>query len=902
MATLILGTIAKNAGWNAFWSGAAAMAGSIIDQSLFAPSFSREGPRLDDLRLQTSTYGAFIPRIYGTVRAECNVIWGTNYVEHVTTEKQGGGGKGGGGGGEVTTTSYTYSVSFAVGICQGPIQSLGRVWADGKLIDLSKHSYILYYGTETQNPDPFIEGIEGAGNVPAYRGLAYIVFKDFYVTDYGNRIPNLSFEVTHAIHDLKAIVDEISRDAGLEASEFDAASLEGITVPGYIASGEKTRRSQVEELQMLYVFDGVERNGQAVFRTRDFTKVTAVSLDEMGVSEQASSAGFYTVTRMDERELPARLTIKYLSADKDYQQGVMTAFRQITESRNEKTLDAGFVLTDSAAKFLADTRLYEAWIGRTKYEFSLGSRYAHILPGDILELALVDNRKVLVVVSKTAYGKPGIIKIQAESTYSGTYVVATRAVDPEPEVQPAPAATAVTAEFLDIPRLPGDANAADDTMYVAATAEVYYGASVFRSNDNGLTYSLSLYRIPQATMGVTSSALGSGPTAFWDNANTLDVVLASGTLESRPALDVLNGFNAALVGEEIIQFTTAVLMADKTYRLSGLLRGRLGTEHKVASHGVGDRFVLLSSATLGKLTVPSSDWFRSQQYRVGPATLPITHLLYQDKHVTPQGIMALPLSPCHIKGARDAGGNLTITWKRRTRADGSWKNYVDVPLGETTETYDVEILGDGSQRIIGYTTTPGTNVANQATITLLAGRWSNGSAATLVNGQKETNSDYAVDTTTVGSLSFAFAAAKTFSQVKIWNSQVTTDPCRGVRIYANGSLVLDDAVIVPTGGRTYDLTGQPAGTTLRLDFPYGTSSSTQRISEVEIYTAGSQTPVYESIPAGTVVRTIRANTPLAAYSAADQTADFGGVQSLIKVRIYQLSETRGRGTKREETI
>ena len=745
MATLILGTIAKNAGWNAFWSGVAAMAGSMIDQSLFAPSYSREGPRLNDLRLQTSTFGANIPTVYGTVRTDCNVIWGTNYVEHVTTEKQGGGK--GGGGGEVTTTSYTYSLSFAVGLCQGPIQSLGRVWADGKLIDLSKHEYILYYGTETQLPDPFIEGIEGSGNVPAYRGLAYLVFKNFYVTDYGNRIPNLSFEVTHSTADLKTIVEEISLDAGLEASEFDASGIEGISVPGFIIGGEKTHRSQIEQLQLLYVFDGIEKNGQAVFKQRDFTKVIAVPLDAMGVSEGTSDSESYTVTRMDERELPARLTVKYLSADKDYQQGVMTAFRQLTQSRNEKTIDAAFVLGDAQAKALADTRLYEAWVGRTKYELSLGSQYAHILPGDILELNLANDRKALAVVSKTSYGKPGIIKIQAESTYASTYTVVTRDVDPEPKVQTAPTPTAITVEFLDTPRLPGDTSTMDDTVYVAATASVYYGASVFRSNDNGLTYSLNLYRIPQATMGVTASALGIGPTAFWDFGNTLDVVLSSGTLESRPALDVLNGFNAALVGEEIIQFTTAVLIAQNTYRLSGLLRGRLGTEHKAASHRVGDRFILLSSATLGRLTVPSSDWFQNRLFRIGPATLPMTHSLYQDKTITPQGIMSMPLSPCHVKGVRDTSGNLTITWIRRTRGDGSWKDFVDVPLSEKSEMYEIDVM----------------------------------------NGE-------------------------------------------------------------------------------------------------------------------TVVRTLRATAPSVYYAATDQITDFGGAQSQVKVRVYQLSETRGRGTKREETI
>ena len=34
-----------------------------------------------------------------------------------------------------------------------------------------------------------------AGTVPAYRGLAYIVFNDFQLEKYRNRIPNFTFEV-----------------------------------------------------------------------------------------------------------------------------------------------------------------------------------------------------------------------------------------------------------------------------------------------------------------------------------------------------------------------------------------------------------------------------------------------------------------------------------------------------------------------------------------------------------------------------------------------------------------------------------------------------------------------------------------------------------------------------------
>src|SRR5690606_15407414 len=53
----------------------------------------------------------------------------------------------------------------------------------------------LYLGGEDQLPDPDIEAYLGIGNVNAYRGTAYIVFANFDLTDYGDRIPQFRFEV-----------------------------------------------------------------------------------------------------------------------------------------------------------------------------------------------------------------------------------------------------------------------------------------------------------------------------------------------------------------------------------------------------------------------------------------------------------------------------------------------------------------------------------------------------------------------------------------------------------------------------------------------------------------------------------------------------------------------------------
>ncbi len=149
-----------------------------------------EGPRQADLQIQTSTEGSPIPIVYGRMRLAGQLIWAARFKETSVTRSSGGG-KGGG----PKTTEYSYSVSFAVGLCEGEIGGLGRIWADGSLLSLQDVTWRLHKGTEDQQPDPLIQAIEGQSNAPAYRGLAYVVFEDLPLEAFGNRIPNLSFEV-----------------------------------------------------------------------------------------------------------------------------------------------------------------------------------------------------------------------------------------------------------------------------------------------------------------------------------------------------------------------------------------------------------------------------------------------------------------------------------------------------------------------------------------------------------------------------------------------------------------------------------------------------------------------------------------------------------------------------------
>ena len=214
MATLVLGAagaaIGGSIGGSILGVSAATIGGfigstigSVVDSwiiSSLAPTQRIEGARMDNLRITAATEGAVIPRLYGRMRIGGNIIWATDFREETKTTTQGGG-KGGGGGGEVKTTEYFYYASFAVALCEGPITGIGRIWADGKLLDTAGITWRWYPGDESQTADPFIAAKMGTANTPAYRGTAYVVFEDLPLGNYGNRIPQLSFEVFRPLAD-----------------------------------------------------------------------------------------------------------------------------------------------------------------------------------------------------------------------------------------------------------------------------------------------------------------------------------------------------------------------------------------------------------------------------------------------------------------------------------------------------------------------------------------------------------------------------------------------------------------------------------------------------------------------------------------------------------------------------
>ena len=215
MATLVLSTVGAALGAPfgplgvALGRAAGGLLGNALDNRLLGEDV--EGPRLGDVSLTLAEEGTPIPRAYGTVRASGHLIWATRFEERASEERQGGKGRG------PTTTTYSYFGNAAYALCEGPIAMVRRVWADARELDLTEVEMRVHRGTEDQLPDPLILAKQG-GDAPAYRGTAYVVFERLPLDAFGNRLPQLSFEIVRAFNPVAARTRAVTIIPG--ASEY----------------------------------------------------------------------------------------------------------------------------------------------------------------------------------------------------------------------------------------------------------------------------------------------------------------------------------------------------------------------------------------------------------------------------------------------------------------------------------------------------------------------------------------------------------------------------------------------------------------------------------------------------------------------------------------------------------
>ena len=684
MATIVLGTVGRALG-GPLGGIVGSLVGGIADRAIFGSGPARDGPRLGDLSVQSAAYGQPLPRLYGSVRIAGNVIWSSGIRE--SAQRSGGGKRG------PSTTSYSYSASFAVALSARPVVGIGRIWADGKPLRDAAGVYRfpakvrMYTGSESQLPDPLIVAAQPDGT-PAYRGLAYAVFDDLPLADYGNRIPNLTFEVFADADPIA--VDTVATDLAAAAT---ALAPRGAfpQLAGYVAATAGTVRSALEPLAGLADLTFIDDGATLLLAVGPLAVPTGIAASDLGATASAKLVAARTEHRAAAPTVYDAVTIGFSDPARDYQYGLQRAVRRVP-ARNQHQFDLTAVLAPAAAKGFAEALLRRAIARRSTAEVAVPWRYAALRSGDYVTTGSTTWR----IRTATLVGM--VLELGLE-TPPGSPAGGLRPPDGGVSPTPLPPAQgATTLHVLDLPPLPGPLPTAPRLWLAAAGAAGWRRADILVSSDGGNSYAVAGSAGLPTVVGTLTQPLALSSPERWNHSDTVEVALLDpdAWLESAGDAAVLGGANLALIGDEIVQFATAVAVALGRFRLGGWLRGRRGTA--AAAHAAGSPFILLDTARLIAFDPPVEATGTTLMWKaVGPGEDAASVSAVAAPVV---GSALRPLAPVHLQGRRSPTGDWHFTWTRRSRAGFAWLDGVDAPLAEEAERYSIEVAIDG-RRVFG---------------------------------------------------------------------------------------------------------------------------------------------------------------------------------------------------------
>lgn len=480
---------------------------------------------------------------------------------------------------------------------------------------------------------------------------------------------------------LADLVAEICREAGVAA--FDVSELYGF-VRGYVASGQGEMRGLLQPLMLRYGFDAVERDGVLRFVMRD--GAGAVELDPERLSLHPDLDGVMTQVRASEAEMAGRVRLDFVQAEGDYdaisEEAVLPDEATHAVSRSEVPLS----MTRAEGRQTVERWLAEARVAREVARFALPPSQLEIGAGDIVSLP-EETGRALYRVDSVELGREQMIEaVRIEPEVYDPVEIADDPARLDSFVPPVP----VLPLFMDLPLITGDE--VPHAPHLALTAKPWPGSVAVYDAPQDSNYALNDIFAARATVGVTETPLFRARPGLIDRQAALQVKLTTGALSSVDDLALLSGANLAAIGDgtpggwELFQFRDATLIDEDTWLLSHCLRGQLGTDALMPeTWPVGSYFVLFDGAAQ-QINLASSARRMARHYRIGPARRGINDPSYVHEVHAFDGNGLRPLSPVHLRGVW-SGGDLALSWIRRTRIDGDSWDLADVPLGEAREEY-----------------------------------------------------------------------------------------------------------------------------------------------------------------------------------------------------------------------
>jgi len=682
MATLVLGAVGTLVG-GPLGGAIGATLGRSLDASIIGSS-RREGPRLKELAVSTSSYGQPIPALYGKVRVPGTIVWATDLQEHRESS--------GGGKGRPKTTSYSYSVSLAVALSSRPIDGVGRIWADGNLLrgtagDLKTGGTLrIHTGHADQQADPLMAASIGT-QCPAHRGCAYAVFEDLALEDFGNRIPAISFEVFAG--SAATLVDEMARQAGVGSGDADFPELEGFVHEG------GSPAALLAQLDRLRPLDSVTRNGQIVIEGGERHTGEIPVLPPPAAWDEGDF-GRQNGTALARSSSPDRVlsALRYYDPSRDYQPGLQRS-AGVEAGASGEVLELPGVFQASAARTLLSQavnrerqRSETLWWRTRELDPALG-------PGDIVR----------------APGHAGLWRIAAwEWRERGIELELARHVAPRMASPPADGGMAwsppdrlAVESLLRVFELPWDGTGSPGTpqRYAAVGAPTgrWSGAALYRETGGALV-PMGTTGPVRAVGGKLAEAVDASSGLRFEASARLRVALDDHDAGLEPAtLDAIaRGANRLLVGGEIIQFVQCEAEGNGIWLLTGLLRGRGGTEiEALAGHAEGTPVTLLDDRLIA-LAAENDPGGTERIATIGQADDDPVLATIENS-----GRTRRPLLPVQPRSETDPDGSLVLRWTRRARGGWAWLDEVGQPLVEQAELYEVG-LGDPDQPARLWTT------------------------------------------------------------------------------------------------------------------------------------------------------------------------------------------------------